>query len=84
MEYDTYTANIVIQHTAGENVIIPVVLVCAPTNSPEDILPSMTKLEGNYPNPFNPTTTIKFATKESGHVAIDIYNVKGQKVKNVS
>jgi hypothetical protein len=50
------------------------------SDSPEDVITFSTKLSGNYPNPFNPSTNIKFATSENGHVPIDIYNVKGQKV----
>ena len=34
----------------------------------------------NYPNPFNPTTTISFEIGESGKTKIEIFNVKGQKV----
>ncbi|MCF7911946.1 MAG: T9SS type A sorting domain-containing protein [Candidatus Cloacimonetes bacterium] len=37
----------------------------------------------NYPNPFNPTTTIQFETQTAGHVTIDIYNVKGQKIRTL-
>ncbi len=37
----------------------------------------------NYPNPFNPSTTISFSvTQNSGFVTLDIYNIKGQKVKS--
>jgi len=42
-----------------------------------------TRLVGNYPNPFNPTTTISFDIAKDGHVAIDIYNVRGQKVRSL-
>jgi hypothetical protein len=47
-----------------------------------DILDAETKLLQNYPNPFNPETTISFSvTQTSSFVILDIYNIKGQKVK---
>lgn len=36
-----------------------------------------------FPNPFNPSTTIHFDLKNSGMVTIDIFNVKGQKIKTL-
>ena len=35
---------------------------------------------GNYPNPFNPSTQIKFATEKSSDVTITIYSILGQEV----
>ena len=35
----------------------------------------------NYPNPFNPSTTIQFNTENTEDAEIIIYNIKGQKVK---
>ncbi|MGC9361313.1 MAG: FlgD immunoglobulin-like domain containing protein, partial [Candidatus Syntrophosphaera sp.] len=43
----------------------------------------ITQLKGNYPNPFNPETTIRFSLKEAAPVNIGIYNVKGQLVKTL-
>lgn len=38
----------------------------------------------NYPNPFNPTTTISFSvTQNSDFVNLEVYNVKGQKIKTL-
>ena len=34
-------------------------------------------------NPFNPSTTIKFTLEKDSFVSIDIYNLKGKKIKNL-
>ena len=40
-------------------------------------------LAGNYPNPFNPVTSIAFSTGQTGHVRLSIYNVAGQLVRTL-
>lgn len=52
-------------------------------NDGQDNIPLVTKLSGNYPNPFNPNTTISFSISENQNVNLKIYNSKGQLVKNL-
>ena len=47
------------------------------------IVPSSYSLLGNYPNPFNPSTNIKFVLKESGAVKIEVFDLKGALVKEI-
>ena len=42
-----------------------------------------TYLTGNFPNPFNPTTTIKFSIQNDSYINFKIYNIKGQKIKTL-
>ena len=37
----------------------------------------------NYPNPFNPETTISFSINERDAVSVEIFNLKGQKVRTL-
>ncbi len=45
--------------------------------------PQAVTLFFNYPNPFNPTTTIEFTLGRSGPVRIEIFNVLGQRVRTL-
>jgi len=45
-------------------------------------VPIPTALNGNFPNPFNPETTIKFSIKHREVASLEIFNIKGQKVKS--
>ena len=46
-------------------------------------VPAATFNMRNYPNSFNPKTTISFEIVKSGDVLVNIYNIKGQLVKSL-
>ena len=46
-------------------------------------IPNTYKLYNNYPNPFNPQTTIKYDLQKPGKVVIEIFNLLGQKIKSL-
>lgn len=46
-------------------------------------IPGTFALDGNYPNPFNPTTTIQFDLPESADVEVQIFDMIGRQVMSV-
>ncbi|MCK5051700.1 MAG: T9SS type A sorting domain-containing protein [Candidatus Cloacimonetes bacterium] len=60
---------------------VPITLFIPFEDSP--IAPDTYGLHQNYPNPFNPSTSISFALEAESYVELIIYNVKGEKVKQL-
>jgi len=40
-------------------------------------------LSQNYPNPFNPSTKINYNLPSDSKITIDIYNINGQRIKQL-
>ena len=51
--------------------------------SQQPLLPKEFYLEQDYPNPFNPTTTIKYQIPKDGHVTLIIYDALGRAVRTL-
>ena len=86
-DYEYQTIRVAIQCVSNDAFLFMVdkVQLDAPggTDIEDNNIAAVSQLIGNYPNPFNPETRIAFSTKENGPVSIDIYNIKGQKVRSL-
>ena len=46
-------------------------------------LPQTYSLAQNFPNPFNPATAIRYKLKDSGSVGLSIYDLSGQRIRQL-
>jgi hypothetical protein len=53
------------------------------SNDDDVIVAAGTQLLANYPNPFNPETTIRFSLENDAEVMVNIYNTRGQLVRSL-
>jgi hypothetical protein len=45
-----------------------------------ELVPNAMRLEPNYPNPFNPSTTIEYSISRPGQVILRVFNLLGEQV----
>jgi parallel beta-helix repeat protein len=81
MSGETYNIGILILYVDGIS-SDPVELDILYTGT-NDIINLETRLLGNHPNPFNPSTIISFSLnpEDAQNAKLEIYNLKGQKIK---
>ena len=53
------------------------------TSNTDTVIPNTTGINAIYPNPFNPDTNIRFSLKQAGEIKLEIFNVKGQRIKTL-
>ena len=86
IEYDTeyYYWLESIAYNGGSETYGPIALqIPEEGNNGSPEIPLVYGLHANYPNPFNPSTSISFALGKPSEVNLSIYNIKGQKVVNL-
>jgi hypothetical protein len=53
------------------------------SDAPQAVVPDRLSLIGNFPNPFNPSTSIRFTVPAAMEVALEIYNITGQRIRTI-
>jgi hypothetical protein len=53
------------------------------TDKDPDQIPNDFTLEQNFPNPFNPVTTIRYTVSDQQQINISVYDMRGNLVKNL-
>ncbi|HNX00204.1 MAG TPA: choice-of-anchor J domain-containing protein [Candidatus Cloacimonadota bacterium] len=76
----SYSFKVTALYTDGESVPSNVITI---VGNDDPVIPARTALNGNYPNPFNPTTDISFSLNKAGFVTIEIFNTQGHKIKTL-
>lgn len=59
------------------------IVIQSPTDAGDDNssgLPRIFSVDQNFPNPFNPTTSLSFSLPKAGDVRVEVFNVLGQSV----
>ena len=67
------------EHGGGSPAEVTVMLPSRVSTESEE-LPTEAVLMGNYPNPFNPETTIRYALPQTGNVHLAVYDLLGHEV----
>jgi hypothetical protein len=81
-----YSATIKVHTNDPNNSLVEIPLTVDITTVDNDdnaVQAIQSDLQQNYPNPFNPETTISFFVDKNSEVVIDIYDIKGRKVKSL-
>jgi len=83
MASDTYTAFVVITHNGSTAQDVIELTLTVSGGGTALVVPTSYELKNNYPNPFNPSTTIEFALPQPGNVSLVVYDIAGRVVNTL-
>lgn len=83
LDIGVYEYYITAVYSTGESEASNVVTVEIEDVHADNTLVYKTELIGNYPNPFNPDTKIRYSLNDSQQVDIKIYDIKGRLIRNL-
>ena len=58
----------------------PIAVITHITEPGSNLLPSVYRLEQNFPNPFNPSTVIQYQLPQDAYVSLKVYDIVGRLV----
>ncbi len=59
---------------------LPLEIITSVENIPSAVVPKEFKIDQNFPNPFNPSTTIQFAVPSQSEVKLTLFDIMGREV----
>ncbi len=79
----THTVTIKAENSAGSDTQTWQITVNGRLAAVDGASPTVTGVRGNFPNPFNPQTTIEYGVASDMTVSLHIYNARGQLVQTL-
>lgn len=67
----------------GQSIEITDESIISISNCNSDLIPASFFVEQNFPNPFNPSTTISFGLPERARVSVEVFNLVGEKISEL-
>ena len=82
-EHSTYTYKVTAVYLEGESAPSNDASIIFVSDTDETVPLGNSRLIGNFPNPFNPETSIRFEVRGSRFVQIEVFNIRGQRVRTL-
>lgn len=79
----SYTVQLVVTDDAGASDTTSLEVDVTTTDIKSNNVPEEFALQGNYPNPFNPTTQISYDVAEATRVKLEVYNSAGKRISTL-